>query len=248
MGCAERARPVEAPISKPRETAVVEGDDPGFPSAVERAPVVTASNSPSDRLIAESTRQQRAMTTTSYRHRSHIDEASGTFEYDCSGFVAYALLNAAPDALARVPVGPKGRPRAEEFVTYFAGLEANDPFEPVRRASDIAPGDIIAWLRPEDVNNTNTGHIAIVLDRLGIAAPSSAAAKIGGARELLFRVVDSTEAPHGDDVRDRYTMTGLGTGTIGLVVDGSDTPIGYRWKGGESPRAHATMIAVARLR
>ena len=87
-----------------------------------------------------------------------------------------------------------------------------------------------------------------MLDRLGVAPASSAVTKISGARELLFRVIDATESPHADDVRGPDTTTGLGTGTIGVVVDGSDAPLGYRWKGGESARAHATLVAVARLR
>lgn len=249
MGCAGRARPVESPAgSNGEELGLVEGDDPGFPSAIERSSTAPSSDSASSRLVAEAIRQLRAMKSTRYRHKSRIDEAAGTFEYDCSGFVAYALLNAAPDALAVVPIGVKGRPRAEDFATYFAGLDGEAPFARVPRGSEIAAGDIVAWLRPADVNNTNTGHIGIVLDQLGVAAPSDAVTKIGGARELLLRIVDATESPHGDDVRGDATTTGLGTGTIGLVVDGSDAPVGYRWKGGESARAHATMIAIARLR
>jgi hypothetical protein len=245
IGCGSRTRPVAAPAAPPE----VEGDDSGFPTKIERSPEpVAASETPSTRLIAEAVRQLRAMKTTHYRHKSKIDEATGKFDYDCSGFVAYALLNAAPTALAVVPIGIKGRPRAEDFASYFSALPTDGPWISVKRGVEIAPGDIVAWLRPADVDNSNTGHIAIVLDKLGVAAPSTAVAKAGGARELLFRVVEATESPQGDDVRGPDTATGLGTGTIGLVVDGSDAPVAYRWKGGESARAHATLISVARLR
>ncbi len=246
IGCGSRARPVEAPVAK-ADTSV-EGDDSGFPTATERSPEPSTGDTPSARLIAESVRQLRAMKSTKYRHKSNIDEASGTFEYDCSGFVAYALLNTAPDALAVVPIGIKGRPRAEDFATYFSALSDDAPWIRVALGSELAPGDVIAWLRPADVDNSNTGHIVIVLDKLGVAPPSTAVTKSGRAREFLFRVVDATESPHGDDVRGPDTTTGLGTGTIGIVVDGSDAPIAYRWKGGESARAYGTLIAAARLR
>jgi len=245
IGCGARARPVDA--SPPTKEGTVEGDDSGFPIRIEHSPLPTT-ETPSARLIAESIRQLRAMKTTGYRHKTKIDEASGTFLYDCSGFVAYALLNAAPDALAVVPIGIKGRPRAEDFATYFSALPSDAPWVSVPRGSDIAPGDVIAWLRPADVDNSNTGHIVIALDKLGVAPPSTAVSKLPGARELLFRVVDATESPHAEDVRGPDTTTGLGTGTLGIVVDGGDVAIGYRWKGGESTRAHATVIAVARLR
>ena len=255
LGCGHRtpaaAPPRPAEVARPSVDGD-EGDDSGWSALMnEPAPAPPPpSDTSSGKLLAEAVRQLRAMRTTTYRHKSRVEEETGTFEYDCSGFVAYALRNALPDALAPVPIGIKGRPRAEDFATYFAALAEDEaaPWTRITRGSAIEPGDVIAWLRPADVVNTNTGHIVIVLDRLGVAPPSKAVAKIGGARELLLRVVDSTESPHGDDVRVRDTATGLGTGTIGLVVDGSDAPIGYRWKGGESARAYATLVAIARAR
>ena len=51
------------------------------------------------------------------------DEEAGVFEYDCSGFVSYALRNAtSSDALATVPTGLKARPRADDFTFFFAQL------------------------------------------------------------------------------------------------------------------------------
>lgn len=225
---------------------MVEGDDPGWSATTGAAHPPADGGAPA--LVAEAVRELRAMRSTRYRHKTNVDEASGTFEFDCSGFVAYALWNVNEQALAPIPVGIKGRARAEDFVTYFAGLSGDDePWRRVERGGDVAPGDVVAWLRPADLTGTNTGHIAIVLDRLGQAKPSKAVAAIGGARELLLRVVDSTESPHADDVRGDDTMTGLGSGTIGLVVDADDVPIGYRWRGGKSPKAWSTTIAIARL-
>jgi hypothetical protein len=243
MGCSQR--PPLAPVAGTSEEAA-EGDDPGF-AAIERSPApLVAGDTPSKVLLDEAIRQLRAMKSSRYRHKSKIDEATGQFDYDCSGFVAYALARVLPDALAPVPIGIKGRPRAEDFTTYFSALTENDPWIRVRTASELRPGDVIAWLRPAEVSNTNTGHMVIVYEVKGALAPAPAVTAIGGAREILLRVVDSTESPHADDVRGPDTATGLGTGTLGLVVDASDAPLGYRWKGGESAKAFATLVAIAR--
>lgn len=234
----------------------VEGDDNGFVTSAEHAAVApaasgsqaAASTNP-ERLVAEGLRELRAMKSTRYRHKTHVDEASGIFEYDCSGFVAYALRAAVPDALAAIPVGPKGRPKAEHFATYFSGLTGDTgPWKRVGRMSDVRSGDVIAWLKPAEVDNSNTGHIVIAIDTPKKIKGSDAVTEIGGVAEWLVRVVDSTESPHADDVRGDSTTTGLGTGTIGIVVDGADTPLGYRWKGGRSAKAFATMVAIGRLR
>ena len=247
MGCGPRERPVATPVGvdEGHINEGSEGDDPGF-AAIERAPAVASSDTPGRVLLTEAIRQLRAMKTSRYRHKSRIDEATGKFEYDCSGFVAYALARALPDALSPVPIGLKGRPRAEDFATYFSALTEADAWLRIPRATDLQPGDVIAWLRPAGVSTTNTGHIVIVYDVKGSLAATGPVAAIGGAREILLRVVDSTESPHADDVRGPDTATGLGTGTLGLVVDASDAPLGYRWKGGESVKAFATLIAIAR--
>lgn len=234
----------------------VEGDDPGWsPPPVssaapfpEASPAVGGDRAPR-RLVAEAERELLAVRLSRYRHKTHVDETTGTFEFDCSGFVAHALRQADPAALLRVPPGPKGRPRAEDFVAFFAHLGADDPaWSTVARGGEVAPGDVIAWLRPAEIVSTNTGHMAIVLQRVGLGPVSSAVATIGGVRELLLRVADSTESPHEADTRSLDAATGLGTGVIGLIVDVDDAPIGYRWRGGKSPRAFATPIAIARLR
>jgi len=237
---------------EPREYQDYEGEDPGWNQTVPTIssfPTSAGSEGSGEALVAEAVRELRAVQSTRYRHRTRVDEETGTFEFDCSGFVAYALTRVNPAALARVPVGPKGRARAEDFVAFFAGLGPDDPaWVPIRRGSDLGRGDLVAWLRPAEVTNTNTGHIAIVLERVGEAPTSSATTAIGGVRELLLRVADSTESAHTGDERGVETSTGLGAGIIGLVVDASDAPIGYRWRGNKSPKAFVTRIAIGRLR
>lgn len=239
LGCSSR-KPPAAPRDHGGYAAI---------ASVERSKESTPGEAPllpgEAPLLNEAVRQLSAMKSTRYRHKSKVDEAAGLFEYDCSGFVAYALARSVPNALAAVPIGSKGRPRAEDFAIYFAALAGTDPW--VRVApSAIKPGDVIAWTRPAEVSGTNTGHMGIVFDVRGSLPPATPVAAIGGAREILIRLIDATESPHADDVRGPDTATGLGTGTIGLVVDQSDAPLGYRWKGGSSPKAYATVVAIAR--
>ncbi|MGZ3451237.1 MAG: hypothetical protein ACXVEF_16645 [Polyangiales bacterium] len=236
---------VEPKTAQPGPAVEAEGDDELVVGSgrVEAAPGATLA----ERLVAEATRELHAMKSTRYRHKTHVDEPSGLFEYDCSGFVAYALQKVSPAAFAAIPVGSKGRPKAEHFATYFSGLTGDGPWLRVARGSELRPGDVVAWLKPAEIDSTNTGHIAILVEAPKKIAASEPVTAIGGAAEWVVRVIDSTQSPHEADLRSE-SATGLGSGILGIVVDGADTPIGYRWKGGRSPRAWATMIAIGRLR
>src|SRR5262249_40957936 len=69
-----------------------------------------------------------------------------------------------------------------------------------------------------------------------------------GDRELLVPIADSTaHGTHADDSRGA-DAGGLGTGTIGLVVDAAGAPQAYHWAGGVSKKAVATTIVLGRLR
>jgi hypothetical protein len=204
-------------------------------------------------LYDEAVRELGAARSSAYQHSTEVDEQAGRFDFDCSGFLTYAVQAVAPDARAALPNGPKGRPRAEELVSYFEALpiegqaSAGSRWVRVARVEDARPGDVVAWRRPADVDNTNTGHVAIVAARpspLDAAAPVAA---VGGVREWLVRVIDSTLSPHASDTRGDEE-SGLGCGTIGLVEGQDGAVVGYRWRGGLSARAHRTTIVIARLR
>lgn len=201
-------------------------------------------------LLEEAKRELRNARSTAYTHSTNVDEEEGVFEFDCSGFVDYVLRLRAPDALAAIPIGPKGRVRAEDFVSYFRALDESSaaPWMRVDRVAGLRAGDVVAWLRAADSESKSTGHVAIVSSPPTCIARDEATSAIGGVEEWLVRVVDSTEFPHADDSREEAHAKGLGEGTIGLVVDESGAPVGYRWKGGVSRKAHATTIALARLR
>ena len=81
------------------------------------------------------------------------------------------------------------------------------------------------------------GHVMIAL-----AAPVANAARAG---EWLLPVADSTLNPHASDSRHPGD-TGLGTGTIGLVADGTGVPTAFYWQGGVSKHPKPTEIALGR--
>lgn len=258
IGCA-RTHSADVPRREPNATTTAEGDDDFVAPLPSASAAPSANASAAERLVAEGVRELRAMKSTRYRHKTNVDEAAGLFEFDCSGFVAYALAVTHPSALAAIPLPAmsdgakksKRRPKAEQFATFFAGLAENatdGAWTRVARASQLQAGDVIAWLRPSEVDNGNTGHVVIALDAPKKIAATKPVRAIGGSAEWLVRVVDSTESPHADDARVADEVTGLGTGTIGIVVDAFDTPIGYRWKGGESTKAYATLVAIGRVR
>jgi hypothetical protein len=179
--------------------------------------------------------------STAYTHKTTIEEDEGKFEFDCSGFVGYVLAKSQPSALAELRIATKRRPLAKHFVEFFQNLPAGSAWHEIARVQDLAPGDVIAWLKPDDVTTKNTGHVMIVR-----GAP---------ARDAEYTdvwavpIIDSTAVPHGKgDSRKDTGVTGLGTGEVLLVVDEHDQPIGYRWSRGTKATLHKTTIALAGVR
>jgi hypothetical protein len=60
-------------------------------------------------LLGEVRRELSAAHTTRYQHTTAVDEQRGQFDYDCSGFLDYALRRVAPAAYSALPVS-KTRP------------------------------------------------------------------------------------------------------------------------------------------
>jgi hypothetical protein len=188
-------------------------------------------------LLAEARRELGALRRSTYTHRASVDEAAGRFDFDCSGFVDYALRIAAPRALATLAAATVRRPLARHFVDFLAA-GGGGPWRRVARAADLAPGDLVAWTRPADVITRNTGHVMLVR---GAVAP-------GPDGTLAVPIVDSTSVRHGrGDSRAPARAGGLGTGEILLVVDPRGAPVGYRWSRGRRARVHLTTVALGRL-
>ncbi|TYQ30544.1 hypothetical protein [Pseudanabaena sp. UWO310] len=192
-------------------------------------------------LLQEAERQLETKQTSTYQHITDVDEASGRYNYDCSGFLDYSLQRVLPEAYGELPVSKSKvhRPLAQDFYALFASkAQETKHWERIRKASDLRAGDIVAWLRPQDLDSHNTGHVMIVR-----AKPSPNPDR---PNEILIPVIDSTSAPHAKDSR-RKGQTGLGTGTIGVVQNAEGEAIAYYWRGGLSKREEITPIAFGRL-
>jgi hypothetical protein len=190
-------------------------------------------------LIGEAYREVEGMHESKYAHTTKVDEATGTFEYDCSGFLDYALGRVDPQALKDLPTSTKNRPLAGDIVR---GIDAaahgkSGAWRSVRTVRDLVPGDVVAWLSTDRSTNGDTGHAMIAL--------TTAYQNPKRPGEWLLDIADSTDHPHAKDSR-KDGDTGLGTGTIGLVTDKAGHPTAFYWRGGLSPHQVPTQIVFGR--
>jgi hypothetical protein len=241
-----------SPAPEPAESSPPpEEDDPVGPGQEGEDPPEKAVGTPppagaaKGALLVEVDRELKAMKSSRYSHHTQVDEASGSFEYDCSGFLAYALSRAVPDALAAVQATTPRRPRSSDYVAFLNGIPADGSvkgrWQRIARVQDLVPGDVIVWLKPADSHSTNTGHTLIVHGpvRADPAAPGS----------FLVPIADSTEHAHAaGDARSAEHRSGLGEGEIVLVTGSDGAPVGYRWSRRKSSREKATTIALGRLK
>lgn len=189
-------------------------------------------------LLDEAERQLARMTYSVYTHQTSVDENTGTYHYDCSGFVGYALSRADPCAFS---ILLHERPNAAQFYYHLAQMSSipgKGGWMRVLTPLSLTPGDIIVWLKPDESDAKSTGHIMIVAGE-----PFRNPHREG---EVLVRVIDSTTSPHADDTRNAG-QTGLGTGTIGIMTDSSGIPTGYYWRGGVSTSLQETEMVFARI-
>lgn len=194
-------------------------------------------------LANEAARELAVMKVTAYEHTTTIDEAAGTFKYDCSGFLGYALSRVLPTHLAAVKsFGAVTRPLAKHYQLFFASIApktVKSSWSRVTRAIDLKPGDVVAWLKPADLVSNNTGHVMIVRG-LPTVNPKR-------ADEVIVPVTDSTASFHGpSDTRAPVAGDGLGNGPIGIVVDAAGAPLRYRWTGAYSTKEYSTPISFGR--
>lgn len=190
-------------------------------------------------LVGEAQRELTAMRSTHYQHTTRVNEDDGRYFYDCSGFLDYALGRVLPGDAKALPVSTSVRPLAGDIEHFLRqGLKQPlDGWSALSRIDSLQPGDVIAWLATEDSTTGDTGHVMVVL-----GVPS---AKPARQNEWTVAVADSTLNPHSRDSR-RDGVTGLGTGTIGLIADTSGAPTAFYWRGGESQQAKPTEIALGR--
>jgi hypothetical protein len=217
---------------------------PGTASARDDAP---APASVSQRIDAEARRILANVKTTDYAHKSNVDESQGLYELDCSGLVDLILKQVSPKHLAELETkhGHK-RQLADDYEQTFEETTATPKtgggWLRIEHLADARPGDILAWKNPahKPGEHTNTGHV-MVIDDTPVEEPAAAQA---GRRTYRIRVMDSTASPHGSDTR-AAGQSGVGRGTLWLVVDAAGKPIGYRWKIARGP-LHEAPIAIGR--
>ncbi len=181
--------------------------------------------------------------TTRYVHATHVDEASGRYEFDCSGMAAWVLARGAPAAHATVMRhNGRGRPVASDYfevMTQASETSARDGWLRIAHARDLKPGDMIAWRKPSPIASSNTGHVVFVV------SPPQQVDQSG--RRFLVRVADSTSIPHGSDSRPRRNASGFGYGTISLFLDHPDRDvIAYGWQGLATRIDFRTPLALGR--
>ena len=234
MGCAASAPPLHAaPESEGVDsTAGNEGDDSAEPLPV--------AGSPAPSVVAEAARIVASARETTYAHHTHIDEATGQFDLDCSAFAGYVLLRAAPAARDELIAATVKRPLARDFVGLISRLPTDTAshWRRLARATDLAPGDLIAWLRPADSKSRDTGHVMVV------ASPP----RVHG-NEADVAIYDASALHHGrDDQRSAGARTGVGRGSIVLELDAAGQPIAFRWGPGAKFHRHETTIVFGRAR
>jgi hypothetical protein len=211
-------------------------DDPSSPAWTARPswPAVTVPGP----LGSEAVRELSVMLVTKYQHTTFVDETKRVFDYDCSGFVNYALSRSAPDALATLEMATQARPLAKDYVDYFGSIGAGDPWLPIQSGFDLLPGDVVAWLEPQGKKTADTGHVMIVHGTVTVSSV---------AHHVVVPVVDSTKDPHGTPDSRSGGGQGLGTGTIALKLDASGAPVAYRWSDDAGEVDVPTTIRFARL-
>lgn len=186
------------------------------------------------RTLAVVARIERNLRSTLYSHQLTVDEARGSYQFDCSLMVSWILQRSAPQAHQELG----GRGIAEDYVHTLEAIAPDQPTPGWRRVSRIAEiqsGDVVAWRTPAGLPSSASGHVVIAAGR-----------PIAYRNGFLLRVVDSTSFPHGEDTR--RGGSGFGYGTLYFEVNpqtGEGTA--YGWTGRYSaPYVLRTPIVVGR--
>lgn len=160
---------------------------------------------------------------------------------DCSGFVSY-LLSEFPRQYAAIRTLQPERnyPQAKIFTQFFNDLKTNTPTRgwlKVNQIAELRRGDFIAWKKPEPKDGvkrkTNSGHVAIVIDRQGPVEETEVNGKV--VRYQSINVIDSSSVKHFQpEFLPPLSMMphrdGVGKGVVRIILDDANRPIGY-WEG-----------------
>jgi hypothetical protein len=154
-------------------TLVIAGcaaNNPRHPSSVASPAPPPGTTNPvaepgSAALVEEVQRELQAMRVTRYQHTTSVDESSGSYFYDCSGLLDYAVGRVRPADLKPIP-HPGARPLAGDIEGYLRrGLTGPiEGWQALARVDALGPGDVVAWQATEDSRTGDTGHVMVVLE------------------------------------------------------------------------------------
>jgi hypothetical protein len=193
----------------------------------------------SQRVLDEALAIVGSAKSTTYTHTTFIDESTGTYDVDCSGFTNFVLQQVDAPAFATLVEYSSPRPYAAEYARFYAALPTagTGSWHPVVTPMELVPGDIVAWVEPPQLNSTDTGHVMVV------AEPPVAA-----NGEVDVKIIDSTSTGHGDtDPRTAADATGVGEGTVAITVSDAGAPTGYRWAAEPGVLAYTTTVGMGHV-
>ena len=131
---------------------------PPTPSTADTGPAAVPR---STTLVEEVQRELNVMRVTRYQHTTTVDESSGSYFYDCSGLLDYAMGRARAADLKPIP-HTKARPLAADIEGYLhLGLTGPiEGWQALARVDALSPGDVGAWQATEDSTTGDTGHVS----------------------------------------------------------------------------------------
>jgi len=191
------------------------------------------------RLLARVARVDAGLADSSYQARTSVDEASGTYRWDCSGMTTWLLRRAAPRARAAIA---SARPVARNYYHAIRKAplgRARGGWQRLAHVSEARPGDLFAFLRSPLSTSKITGHVGVIVGR-PVPVP-------GWSGAWLVRVADSTRGGHGDDRRANDVDGGFGIGTLLFATDGAGVVTHYGWFGLDSPWLIPTTVLFGRV-
>jgi hypothetical protein len=192
-----------------------------------------------NRVMRKLGQMAASLTDSQYQYAVQVDEKRGIYRFDCSGMTHWVLRKSAPRAAWTASQGLPQRPLARDFQRRIARAPVDRErggWQRIARVDQLEPGDVVAWLKPKEIQSPNTGHVAFVL-----LPPARVP---GYENAYLVRIADSTRLLHDDDTRNG--RNGFGFGTILLVSDPeTGAPTAYGWAGLRW-RAFETAISLGR--
>jgi hypothetical protein len=160
---------------------------------------------------------------TTYTDDINIDEATGTYDVDCSGFTSWVVGLVAPNHLGLIPFSaPETRLHAQDYYTFFSGLPTvtTDGRRQILDLRDAVRGDLIAWPLPP--SSGSTGHVFVVAEQ---PVPLD-------SDTMAVMAYDASNILHYDDSRDvgpDQPQTGVGSRTFHLQTQPPRTPVVFQF-------------------